>query len=148
SGPEGVVNPDFGPTDWNLLLPGITLYTEDQVIADPDRSNAHSFTVTMEVVPGTELEYELQAAAEGWSPLFPVGEDGRVTVLSTSGCDVDTEPVTEDPTPVDFSNSPLIGVAKEFTSLAAVDGQPGTFDIVFDFVLRNYGSVPLSGIEL
>src|SRR5699024_11149515 len=59
-------------------------------------------------------------------------------------------PDPEDPeeTPVEFPNGPLIGVAKAFDGMQAVEDEPGTFDLSFTFVVRNYGDVPLEGIQL
>lgn len=149
-------NPNYGVAgDWNLLAADTTLYTAAQATLDPaTRTDRVVLEITVTITPGATLDYLIQAVGEGRSPIFPVGDpdngwlrDIRSDDIS-SDCVMDAAPVNEFPTPVNFPHDPLIGVAKAFTNLESVPGSPGVFDVEFTFVLRNYGNVPLSNVQL
>ena len=58
---------------------------------------------------------------------------------------IPTEPNEDDPTPVLFSESPAIGVAK---SVAAVTGSGPSYQVTYNVIVQNLGTVPLSNVQV
>jgi uncharacterized repeat protein (TIGR01451 family) len=144
------VNTNFnGNTDQNLLAAGQTLAV----------GATRSVSITVRFNPngaGTITNVATASAA---------GPGGTTTTDdSTNGTDPDNDgaPTGNDnnnnpgdnnnPTPVPFSETPRIGVAKAATLLNANtdnnDVTPGPYSVRFDFALRNLGNVALNTITL
>jgi uncharacterized repeat protein (TIGR01451 family) len=72
-----------------------------------------------------------------------------VTDISNDG--IDPAPEGSNPTILNFnSNIPdeLIGLAKNFVGITKVEGKKNVFDVEFSFVIKNYGIVPFSKVQL
>ncbi|MBA4276244.1 Ig-like domain-containing protein [Flavobacterium sp.] len=102
--------------------------------------------LTVTVTPGTNLgAYNNRAVGSGTSSLGTL-----VTDNSTNGSDVDPE--NNGPsdnnilTPVSFTESPQLGVAKAVTS--TTNNHNGTYTVVYTLLVKNTGNVPLSNIRL
>lgn len=118
-----------------------------------------TITVSVVVRPGTSLgsagtPYEHTATGTAISPAATT-----VTDDSTNGNDTDTDTplagaannleANDDsvPTPVFFTETPRLGLAKAAaTSIDAV-GFPGQFNTTFTFLIENLGDVPLSSVQ-
>ncbi|MBW7915893.1 MAG: DUF11 domain-containing protein [Trueperaceae bacterium] len=136
-----------GAGGWELLPAGTTLYTADQAAADATLPNLARFALELTVVPGNQLHYQVNATAEGQAPLYGVGATSSVTATASDWCDPAAAP-SGNPTVIDFDDDPSIGVAKRFVDVVAVTGQPGAFDVTFEFALRNFGQAQLNGVSL
>lgn len=132
-------NPNYnGRTDTNLLAGTDTL-----AIGESKR-----IQFIVDVTPGTNLgPYNNQAQATGRGP------DGtQVNDLSTDGTnpdpDGDGNPTNNsNPTPVRFESSPpRLGVAKNLVSV--VPAQEGQLTVTYSIVVRNYGTVDLTSLQL
>jgi len=106
-----------------------------------------SFTVRFD--PNGETgPFDNTAVASGTSPAgTPVIDD------SVPGTDPDPDgdgdPTNDDgPTPITFTENPLIGVAKAGTVTDFGPAGVGPFTIQIDFTLRNYGNVALANVTL
>ncbi len=148
------VNEDYdGDTVTGLLADETILYTAYQAGLDEGLREFGLITVTFSLVTAGDTSFLVAATAQGRSPIVTgPDDDGIVNADSINDCFVDGTPPGDDdepgPTPVADDQDPIIGVAKAFTDLRAVEGERGTFEIDFTFVLRNYGNVPLTGVTL
>ncbi len=133
--------------DWQLLPAGTVLYTAEQAAANAALASFGQFDLVITVVPGNELQYTVEGAASGQAPIYAVAGTGMVTDTATDWCDYG-QPPTDVPSIVDFDDEPSIGVSKAFIGLTAVVGQPGTFDVTFQFTVRNYGNAQLNNVQL
>ena len=52
------------------------------------------------------------------------------------------------PTPITFTEDPIIGLAKNLDSVVDAPGAPGQFDVTFTFTVRNYGNVDLNDVQI
>jgi uncharacterized repeat protein (TIGR01451 family) len=119
-----------------------------------------SGTITISVVvrPGTALgsaiaPYEHTATGTATSPAATT-----VTDDSTNGNDTDTDTAGVGPannleanddsavTPVFFTETPRIGLAKAATAATDAAGFPGQFNTTLTFLIENLGDVPLSSV--
>lgn len=113
-------------------------------------SASRTVVFTVRVTPGatppaTTFSNSVTASATGPGPT-PVSD------LSNAGTDPDPngngnpgDPISENAsTPVNFSENPAIGVAKE--AAAPISNGDGTYTVPFTVVVRNYGDVPLVNI--
>ncbi|MFM8450106.1 MAG: DUF11 domain-containing protein, partial [Haliscomenobacter sp.] len=99
------------------------------------------------VTPGSNLgPYNNQATAYGTSTLGTSVQDD-----SYDGIDVDPEndgpDNNDDPTPVTFTESPQIGVAKTI-SAGPVNNHDGTYTLSYQIFVENTGDVALSNIRV
>lgn len=137
------VNPDFnGNGNKNLLLGTETLAIGQSV----------DITFTVRVTPGSQLgPYNNTATATGTSP-------GGTSVSDDSNDSTNDPNLNTDPdgdgnpnnnsvaTSVNFSEMPLIGVAK--AAGTPTDNGDRTFTIPYTLVVRNYGDVPLNTLQV
>ena len=139
------LNPSFdGSTNTNLLAG-----TDTMAIAATAQ-----LQLVVTVTPGAELgPYNNQVVADGTSP-------GGVGVSDDSddGAEVDTDgdgiagganesdSSEDDPTPVEFTENPVIGTAKAIAS--AVSNNDGTFTVTYDVMVQNLGDVNLTNVQL
>jgi uncharacterized repeat protein (TIGR01451 family) len=105
-----------------------------------------SLLVTVKVTPGEDLgPYNNQAYAIGTSPFGT-----QVTDLSNDGTDPDPENDgagdNNIPTQVIFTESPLAGIAKSVGGIT--NNQDGSYNVSFNFTVKNYGDVPLNNIQV
>jgi uncharacterized repeat protein (TIGR01451 family) len=133
-----------GDTDQNLLAGTDTL-----AIAD-----SGTVVVTVTVEPGAILTGYLNTAqAEGESP-----DGDPATDDSTDGTDPDDngdvpgddgdgDPTnTDSDTPIDFTENPVIGLAK--AAGTTVDNGDGTFDTTLTFTVENLGDVEIRNVQI
>jgi uncharacterized repeat protein (TIGR01451 family) len=109
-----------------------------------------TITLTMQVTPGTNLgPYNNSATASALSP-----EGASTDDISNNGTDVDGADNVPDNaddqavTPVTFTESPAIGLAKAATVAADAAGFPGQFTTTLTFVVQNLGDVPLNNAQI
>ena len=136
------VNPAFnGSSNTNLLTAASSSLSVGA---------SHTVIFTVRVTPGATppaatFSNSVTASATGPGPT-PVSD------ISNAGTDPDpngngnpSDPATENAsTPVNFSENPVIGVAKQ--AGAPVSNGDGTYTVPFTVIVRNYGDVPLNGI--
>jgi uncharacterized repeat protein (TIGR01451 family) len=124
-----------------------------------------SGTITIQVVvrPGTNLgsvttPYEHNATGTATSPNS--ASAGNVTDISQNG--VDTDPDTagtgtgsnteanddSEPTPVFFTENPVLGLAKAAGTSTDAIGFPGEFETTLTFTLENLGDIELREVHL
>ncbi|MGM0572967.1 MAG: Ig-like domain-containing protein, partial [Bacteroidota bacterium] len=125
-----------GDTDINLLD------GSDQLVVDETKIVTLELTVT----PGDNLgPYNNTAEASGTSAF-----GSTVTDTSHDGTSVDpdnTGPGNHgDPTPVTFSEDPVIGLAKAVSDIT--NNQDGTYDVTYTIYVQNYGDVPLGNVQV
>jgi len=95
--------------------------------------------------PPPGVTYNNSATSAGTS-----GFNTTVTDVSHNGIDVDPEnngPVDNlTPTPVTFTESPLLGLAKTVSNVT--NNNNGTYDVSYTINVRNYGNVPLNNVQV
>jgi uncharacterized repeat protein (TIGR01451 family) len=118
-----------------------------------------TITVSVVVRPGTSLgsaalPYQHTATGTATSPAST-----NVTDDSTNGIDTDTDTLGVGPannleanddsaaTPVFFTETPRLGLAKAATTAVDAVGFPGQFNTTFTFLIENLGDVPLSSVQ-
>lgn len=120
-----------------------------------------SGTITISVVftPGTALgsagsPYQLNATGSATSPASTnVSDDstnGNDTDTDTAGIGVANNLEANDDsaaTPVFFTETPRLGLAKAATTAIDAAGFPGEFNTTLTFLIENLGDVPLSDIQ-
>ncbi len=123
-----------------------------------------SGTITISVVvrPGSDLgsatnPYEHNATGTATSPnsttadnVTDVSQDGADTDPDTAGTGVGNNSEANDdsvPTPVFFTENPVLGLAKEAGSSADAVGFPGEFTTTLTFTLENLGDVELRNVQ-
>lgn len=134
------VNDNYnGDTDINLLAGGNTL--------DVGETNDVRLVVRVSQ-PDLSRNYENQVEGTGTSP-----DGNSVNDLSDNGFPSDpdgdgnaNEPEENDPTPVNFSEVPAIGVAKNAISNTPLGS--GRFLITYELLVKNVGNVPLRDVQL
>jgi uncharacterized repeat protein (TIGR01451 family) len=102
--------------------------------------------LTVTVEPGSNLgPYQNSAEASGISAFGTAVDD-----TSHNGIDVDPENDgpgnNSTPTPVSFTESPLIGLAKTVSSV--VNNEDGTYDVTYTILVQNYGNAPLVDVQV
>ena len=143
------LNPDFNGVNDTGLLAG----------SDTMAINATAqLQLVVTVTPGAELgPYNNQVIADGTSPggvgVSDDSDDGAEVDTDGDGVagganendpsGVDTE---DDPTPVEFTENPVIGTAKAIAS--AVSNNDGTFTVTYDVTVQNLGDVNLANVQL
>ncbi len=139
--PTFTTNPGYtGTGNNNLLASGQSLAV----------GGSGTILITVTVTPDPEFmgPFYNQATATGTSP-------GGVTTTdkSDNGVDPDPnhngnpgEPGEDDPTPIDLTERPAIGVAK---SVGAVTNHgSGSYTVVYNLVVENLGDVNLSNVQV
>ncbi len=123
-----------------------------------------SGTITISVVvrPGSDLgsatnPYEHNATGTATSPnsvtagnVTDVSQDGNDTDPDTAGTGTGSNTEANDdsdPTPVFFTENPVLGLAKAAGSSADAVGFPGEFTTTLTFTLENLGDVNLSNVQ-
>jgi uncharacterized repeat protein (TIGR01451 family) len=121
-----------------------------------------TMTISVVVRPGSDLgsatnPYEHNATGTATSPNSTTA--GNVTDVSQDGNDTDPDTAgtgtgsnTEanddnDPTPVFFTENPVLGLAKAASSSADAVGFPGEFTTTLTFTLENLGDVELRNVQ-
>ena len=137
------VNPAFnGSSNTNLLTAA-----SSSLGVGASRTVVFTVRVTPGATPpATTFSNSVTASATGPGPT-PVSD------ISNAGTDPDpngngnpSDPATENAsTPVNFSENPVIGVAKQ--AGAPVSNGDGTYTVPFTVIVRNYGDVPLNNIS-
>ncbi len=75
------------------------------------------------------------------------GADAGATPPEAVGSDADD--ANEDtPTPVQFTENPLIGISKVLNSVTPVVGTPSEYNVAFTLRIENFGDVTLSNIQV
>ncbi|MEY3367471.1 MAG: hypothetical protein RI973_626, partial [Bacteroidota bacterium] len=122
----------------NLLDAGQTLFVNDSAY----------ITIFVEVIPGSNLgAYNNTVTASGTGP-------GGISTSDVSQSGTDPDPDMDGasyddntPTPVTFTENPVIGIAKSVTSGPTI--QPdGSYLLAFRFNIQNTGDVPLQNIQV
>jgi uncharacterized repeat protein (TIGR01451 family) len=130
----------------NILVPG-------QGIDPGETGNVH---ISVTVTPGPAAgPHENTASIIG---SIPAG--GTVDDVSTDGIDPDADgddrdgsqdddgiPDEERPTPVSFSEVAALGVAKSLSAEPVSNGD-GSYDVVYSFLVENFGDVELAEIQV
>jgi uncharacterized repeat protein (TIGR01451 family) len=118
-----------------------------------------TITISVVITPGTALgsagsPYQLNATGTAVSPASTTLSD-----VSTNGNDTDTDTPLAGPannleanddsaaTPVFFTETPRLGLAKAATSATDAPGFPGQFNTTVTFLIENLGDVPLSSVQ-
>ncbi|MFN0070036.1 MAG: beta strand repeat-containing protein [Chloroflexota bacterium] len=109
----------------------------------------HTITFSVRVTPGSNLgPFSNTATASGVSP-----DLASVTDTSDNGTNPDpdgdnnaNEPGENDPTPISFTESPAIGIAKAVGTV--VNNFDGSFTVPFTLTLTNLGDVPVTNIQV
>jgi uncharacterized repeat protein (TIGR01451 family) len=136
SSPTLTVNNAFdGNTDKNLLGTGNTLEINETAIVN----------LTVTVTPGSNLgPYNNQALASGVS-----AQSASTNDLSTDGSTPDpdgTGPGNHSvPTPVTFTETPLMGANMQVTTIT--NNNDGTYNVIFELGLENFGNDPLENVN-
>ncbi|MCP3974606.1 MAG: DUF11 domain-containing protein, partial [bacterium] len=103
-------------------------------------------TITFTVTPGAITSRDNNADIAGTPP-----GGGSVVDTSTSGINPDPndddDPDEEDPTPVNFAEAPIIGLAKRVTSGPTSNGD-GSFDVTYELIASNLGDTDLLGLQI
>ena len=81
----------------------------------------------------------------GGDPLTDDSDDG-----SDPDGDNDGDPTNDgDDTPITFTEDPILGVAKQVTSVTALSGADlGKFDVAFELTVENFGNVDLNALQV
>jgi uncharacterized repeat protein (TIGR01451 family) len=124
----------------------ITLLTAGNTLA---AGATATITFTIRFDPGGLTgPFDNTAATTATSPAgTPVSDD------SANGTDPDTDgngDPTDDasPTPISFTEDPIVGLAKNLDAVVDAPGAPGQFDVTFTFTVRNYGNVDLNDVQI
>jgi uncharacterized repeat protein (TIGR01451 family) len=132
-----------GDTDQDLLSAPITIEPTD----------VHTVTFTVRVDPNGEASFENVLTGSADSP-----GGATVTDDSTDGTDPDANgdvPAndgdgnpnnTDSPTPIDFPEDPILGVAKDLGTVT--NNGDGTYTVEYTLTLQNYGNVDLSAVQV
>jgi len=135
---EFTVNTNFnGTTDSNLLSGLDTLET----------GNEGAISISLRVVPGAQLTgYTNQVVALATSP-----GGTPVTDESVNGSDPDPgndgSPEESSPTPVNFAESPVLGVTKRVSEGPALNFE-GFFEITYEVKVFNLGNIVINNIQV
>jgi uncharacterized repeat protein (TIGR01451 family) len=126
-----------GTSDFNLLVSSSNTLTVDET---------KIITLQITVTPGSNLgPFNNSATASGTSAFGT-----SVTDISHDGISVDpnnTNPGNHStPTPVSFTESPSLGLAKEVSTVT--NNQDGTYDVSYNIYVQNYGNVPLVNVQV
>ncbi|MEY3052907.1 MAG: protein alpha-antigen precursor, partial [Bacteroidota bacterium] len=138
SSSELTVNVGFdGDMDANLLAGSDVLAADDSAY----------LRLRVKIWPGTALgpvnnSVTASGTSTGGINVSDLSHDGADPDSGTNGSADDLTP-----TPVTFSESPVIGLAKALTSGPTSNGD-GSYDMTFRYILRNLGDVPLRDIQL
>ncbi|MEM7082061.1 MAG: OmpA family protein [Pseudomonadota bacterium] len=133
------INPNYdGTLEQNLLLGTDTLPV----------GGSGELVIDVTVTPDTNLgPFDNTAIVSGVSPAgTPVSDQSTDGALTDP--DGDGNPGNNSvPTPVSFSENPVIGTAKVVTGTPINNGD-GTFSVSYDIRVENFGDVPLSGVQI
>ena len=105
-------------------------------------------TLTVTVTPGGNLgPYSNIATATGVGPGgTPVTDDSQLGIDPDPDNDGDPRN-NNDPTPVNFSESPVIGIAKRVSTAPVADGIGG-FDLSYTLFVENLGDVAFNQLQI
>jgi uncharacterized repeat protein (TIGR01451 family) len=147
--PNFTLNPLFdGMSDVNLIDNNQTLiYAETGIIV-----------INLTITPGTNLgPYNNTANAQGISPASVYTDDDSdsgtnatddvLTGGDNPGQPGDTPGGTDDPTPVIFTENPVIGVSKLFSDGPHNNGDQ-SYTLEFSLNVENLGDVPLNNVQV
>ena len=147
--PTFTLNPLFdGMSDVNLIDNNQTLiYAETGIIV-----------INLTITPGTNLgPYNNTANAQGISPASVYTDDDSdsgtnatddvLTGGDNPGQPGDTPGGTDDPTPVIFTENPVIGVSKLFSDGPHNNGDQ-SYTLEFSLNVENLGDVPLNNVQV
>ncbi|MCP3975052.1 MAG: DUF11 domain-containing protein, partial [bacterium] len=133
-----LVNPTWdGTAASNILQSGQTLLPGESGTA------AVSFIATPDAVTRTDNQASAEALPPSAVAISDDSQDGP-----DPDPDDDSDPSNNgDPTPVDFLEAPLLGVAKEVSAGPTSNGD-GSFDVTYAILVSNDGDVLLDGVQL
>ena len=106
---------------------------------------------------GSEPDADGDGLANEQTTPYDASNDGTIdpnegVVEDTSGDGVGNDSTGDenDPTRVTFTEDPVIGIAKRFVDLSAVDpiNQPGVFSLTLEFVIENLGDIEVRNVQL
>jgi gliding motility-associated-like protein/uncharacterized repeat protein (TIGR01451 family) len=130
---ENLINPDLPGS----LAPGATGYLSLQVKVTPGE-NLGTYQNT---VKGTAVDPSGKLLSDD-------SQDGILTDPGINGQNPDGNPTNNNvPTPVLFTENPVLGVAKSL-SQAPVNNGDGSFNLAYTITVQNLGDVPLKQIQL
>jgi uncharacterized repeat protein (TIGR01451 family)/LPXTG-motif cell wall-anchored protein len=128
---------------WNGI-PASNVLASGQTLA---AGESGTVSIRFVVVPGTDLGPHANTAVVGG--VGPTG--GVVEDVSTSGTDTDpngdADPDEEIPTSIDFTEAPLIGLAKAVVA-GPVNRHNGSFEVTYELVITNAGDVELRDVNV
>jgi len=139
AGTNVTVNPNFNGTSNTNLLAG----TDSLPIGA-----SRTITFNVRVTPGSNLgTYNNNALGTATGP-----NATSVTDTSTNGADPAPDPSGDPtkssvPTPVNFTSTPpIIGIAE--SAAKPTNNNDGSYTVPYTFVVRNYGTTPLSNVQV
>ena len=108
--------------------------------------------VTVKVTPAGFLgPYNNQAAATGVSPagttVGDLSDDSASLNPDPNNNGNASDPGENDPTPVTFTETPLLGVAKQVVGSPVSNGNGG-FTVVYSILVKNYGNVVIKNLQV
>ncbi len=136
--PNIVVNPNFNGTTIDELL--------DSTASSLPKGETALVSFRFRITP-VGGPFENQVIATGDTPT-------GVTITDNSHDGTDPDPEGNGPgdndtkTPVSFTESPVIGIAKDFVGATATDNNDGTFTATYQIVVKNMGNVPLNDVQV
>ena len=128
-----------GNSDRNLLTAGNTLAA----------GATATITFTVRFDPnGLTGPFDNTAATTATSPAGTAVSDASVNGTDPDP-DGDGNPGNNaSPTPITFTEDPIIGLAKNLDAVVDAPGAPGQFDVTFTFTVQNYGNVDLNDVQI
>jgi len=123
-----------------------TLLTADNTLA---AGATATITFTVRFDPnGLTGPFDNTAATTATSPAGTPVADASVNGTDPDP-DGDGDPTNDaSPTPITFTEDPVIGLAKNLDSVVDAPGAPGQFDVTFTFTVENYGNVDLNDVQI
>ena len=113
-------------------------------------------TVSLTITPGSNLgPYNNSATVSADSPANPDAVNPEATDTSDNGTNPDAdgdgqpdEAGENDPTPVSFTENPVLGVAKAATASVDAAGVAGEFETTITITVENLGDVELRNVQV
>ena len=128
-----------GNTDTTLLTASNTLAA--------GASATIAFTIRFDP-NGLAGPFNNNAATTATSPAGTTVADDSVNGTDPDP-DGDGDPTNDaSPTPITFTEDPIIGLAKNLDSVLDAPGAPGQFDVTFTFTVQNFGNVDLNDVQI
>jgi uncharacterized repeat protein (TIGR01451 family) len=136
-------------TDLNVAFPGYDGISNLELLSGTDAlliGEIKKLTLTVTVTPGADLGPYLNSAEVAASSPFGT----IVSTLSNDGLDPDPEndgPDDNDiPTPAGFTESPMIGLAKQVSGV--LNNGDASYDVTYTIHVVNMGDVPLTQVQV